>query len=320
MKAINKLNESLKYRTDINNRNVVAAICVQEFQKLRPYVINQIEDELLDRLIWLAQNQMQSKTPIKLFLIKDIMPAYKLNNGNPCRMKMCDCTCNPSDGSITIAKLAQETIEWVMEKESPNPVPSVVPTLIVSWKNKRTGSIVNDLNISAEIGDAYEWTGCYVWNSAEGYSNPYKVVSNVFNTLTKDGIPSATETRTMSEDSTFTVTLYSLSGTQATVTSKIEFRTPVYYGIAGTILTKKLSKGNANTISVTTAEDEYFVYKYPIELPKLEAIIMDSALNVLQAFNYSEESFTTDSGLSTKLRVYTSANPGAFTNVKLNFK
>lgn len=320
MKAINKLNESLKYRIDINNRNVVAAICVQEFYKLRNYVNNQIEDEMLNRLIWLAKNEMNSKIPMKLSLIKNIMPAYKLNNGNPCRMKMCDCTCNPSDGSITIAKLAQETIEWVMEKESPNPIPSVTPVLHVTWKNKRNGMISTELNIDAEIGDTYEWSGYYVWNSEEGYSNPYKVTSNVFNVLTKDGIPSDTEIRTVSENSLFGVTLHSLSGTQAAVTSGIKFNIPVYYGIAGSILNKMLSSSNESTIMVNTNEDEYFVYKYPIDQPKLESIIMDGALNVLQAFDYSEEVFITDTGISTKLRVYTSANPGAFTNVKLSFK
>lgn len=66
MKAINKLNESLKYRIDINYRNVVAAICVQEFYKLRDYVTNHIEDELLDRLISSAKKEMYSEIPISL--------------------------------------------------------------------------------------------------------------------------------------------------------------------------------------------------------------------------------------------------------------
>lgn len=44
------------------------------------------------------------------------MPAYKLNNGHPCKMKMCDCTCNPSDGSITMAKLARETVNFILSK------------------------------------------------------------------------------------------------------------------------------------------------------------------------------------------------------------
>lgn len=66
MKAINKLNQSLKYRIDVNNRNIVAAICVLEFYKLRNYVTNQIEDELLDRLIQSAKNEMHSEIPMSL--------------------------------------------------------------------------------------------------------------------------------------------------------------------------------------------------------------------------------------------------------------
>lgn len=42
------------------------------------------------------------------------MPAYKLNNGHPCKMKMCDCACNPADGSITVAKLARETVNFII--------------------------------------------------------------------------------------------------------------------------------------------------------------------------------------------------------------
>ena len=42
------------------------------------------------------------------------MISYKLHNNNPCKMKMCDCTCNPADGSITVAKLAKETINLIL--------------------------------------------------------------------------------------------------------------------------------------------------------------------------------------------------------------
>lgn len=42
------------------------------------------------------------------------MQRYKLSNGSPCKMRMCDCACNPADGSITIAKLSQETINLIL--------------------------------------------------------------------------------------------------------------------------------------------------------------------------------------------------------------
>lgn len=66
MKAINKLNESLKYRIDINYRNVVAAICVLEFYKLKECVANHIDDELLDRLTASAKKEMYNKIPMDL--------------------------------------------------------------------------------------------------------------------------------------------------------------------------------------------------------------------------------------------------------------
>lgn len=66
MKTINKLNDSIKHRIDINYRNIVAAICVQEFYKLRNYTTNHIEDELIERLTWSAKKEMCSKIPMKL--------------------------------------------------------------------------------------------------------------------------------------------------------------------------------------------------------------------------------------------------------------
>ena len=86
-------------------------------------------------------------------------------------------------------------------------------------------------------------------------------------------------------------------------------------------MNKQLVSSNNITISnITTSGSEYFVYKYPSNFPKLTTITQNDAYNVTQAFNYSEESFTTDTGLKLTMRVYTSANPGAFTNAKLNFK
>lgn len=67
MKAIHKLNDTLKYNINVNTRNIIAAICVQEFYKLRQYATNHIDDELLDRLTKQAKRQMYSKIPMKMF-------------------------------------------------------------------------------------------------------------------------------------------------------------------------------------------------------------------------------------------------------------
>lgn len=248
------------------------------------------------------------------------MIAYKLNNGNPCKMKMCDCACNPSDKSVTIAKLAQETIDLIFNQESIEQMPSVVPEFKVLWKNIRTEETSKDLEIIAENGDVYEWIGSYVWYSKDGYSNPYKLESNVFETLTSDGEESETKETVVEKDTQFNIKFYSFARTQAEVTSRIKFHYPVYYGKVGKDVTKHLVESASNTLIVTTAKDERFVYKYPVSLPKLENVIMNDGLDVLQAFVYSEEPFVTDTGINTKLRVYTSVNPGAFTNAKLSFK
>lgn len=248
------------------------------------------------------------------------MPAYKLYNGNPCQMKMCDCTCKPSDGSITIAKLAQETIDWVVGKERPDKVPVVAAELNVSWRNDRTGEVSTDLDITAEAGDTYEWKGSYVWYSTEGHVDPYKLESNVFDILTADGVMSDTKMVPVEADSTFTVELSAMNGSSSVVSSSMKYLHPIYYGMKGSKLTKKLCESQNITLPVTAPEKEYFVFKYPITLPKLETITMDGSMNVIQAFDYSEEVFTTDTEVETRLRVYTAAYPGAFTNVKLTFK
>lgn len=248
------------------------------------------------------------------------MPAYKSYNGNPCKMKMCDCTCNPADGSITIAKLATETIEWVMDQGDINKYPAVIPTLYVTWYNHRTKEVFQDESIIAEKGDTFDWTGQYTWYSEEGYSDPYKIESDIFDTFVSEGDLSDAKTATINSNSDFTIKMYAVNGATSTTSSSIRFGEPFYYGVKGGKLNKILSETVENSVDVNTAENEYFVYKYPTSLPKLKYIHMDDALNIIQAFNYSEEVFTTDTGLNTKLRVYTSANPGAFTNVKLSFK
>lgn len=323
MKAINKLNESLKYNSKVNNRNVVAAICAQEFNKLRDYVTNHAEDELLDHLITVSHREMISDTPMKLFQINEIMPAYKLRNGKPCKMKVCDCSCAPSDGSITIAKLAEETIDLIIETSSGSGAISQVaePILSVNWINVDTKEMSDSLNMTAEIGTTYQWEGYYKWYKGNNQLSPYKIESNVFSSIPSEGVNSDTVTVTTSKDTTFTLTLIAPNNHKSTVTSSITFRYPIYYGVKGKSLTKQLTNDNTNTIkNVSLNSDEYFVYKYSKTFPKLESIIMNDAFNVIQAFEYSEESFVSDTGQNMTLRVYTSANPGAFTNAKLSFK
>ena len=255
------------------------------------------------------------------------MHKYKLHNGSSCKIKTCDCDCNIGDRSVTLVKLAEETIDFILENKGTGGgstggnvgiQPCAPMKLFVQWTNERTDSITDELNIESEIGDTFTWQGYYVWESAEGYSNPYKIESNVFETLTEDGKVSDTKTITVTDDNTFNVTLHSYSGQSTSESSSIKFLYPVYYGKKGDRLTKELIKDMGHTVNkVNLGKDEYFVYKYHSAIPKLESIVMN---DVIQAFNYSEEVITSDTANQITLRVYTSANPGAFTNTKLTFK
>ena len=174
-----------------------------------------------------------------------------------------------------------------------------------------------------------------MWQSKKNYKDPETMESNVFIELTEDGIQSPTVEMETLSNTNYYVTLkapktgYEIVDGQLvpatgddeeTVNSKITFLYPVYYGVKGNMNKQLVSSNNITISNITTSDSEYFVYKYPSNFPKLTTITQNDAYNVTQAFNYSEESFTTDTGLKLTMRVYTSANPGAFTNAKLNFK
>lgn len=213
--------------------------------------------------------------------------------------------------------------------------PLVRPILSVTWTNNRTGNTSNSLSLSSEIGDKYKWSGSYKWSSQTDYKNPETMTSNVFTELTEDGMSSPIVDRETTSAASYYVTLKApktgyelINGALVpatgeditTATSSISFSYPIYYGIEGSLKKQLTSTQSITLTNVTTGKAEYFVYKYPSNFAKLNTITMNDAYNVTQAFNYSEEQFTTDTGLNLTMRVYTSANPGAFTNAKLNFR
>ena len=213
--------------------------------------------------------------------------------------------------------------------------PLVKPTMLVTWMNNRTGTTSTSLSINAEIGDVYKWTGSYMWSSKSDYKNPETMESNVFDELTSDGVQSPTVEMETLSNANYYVTLKApktgyevvdgqlvpaTGDDEETVNSKITFLYPAYYGVEGDMNKQLVSSNNITISNITTSGSEYFVYKYPSNFPKLTTITQNDAYNVTQAFNYSEESFTTDTGLKLTMRVYTSDNPGAFTSAKLNFK
>ena len=94
----------------------------------------------------------------------------------------------------------------------------------------------------------------------------------------------------------------------------------IYYGVLGGTLNKIYNTNNIVELNdVSMGEHEYFVYMYPATLPELQIITLNDSFNVIQAFDYSEQSHNYD-GVTTHMRVYTAANSGAFTNAKLKFK
>lgn len=76
MKAIYKLNDTLSYSTQINNRNVVAAICAQEFDQILKYTTTYAEQKLIENLIQFCLREMHSHIPMKLFELDELLANY----------------------------------------------------------------------------------------------------------------------------------------------------------------------------------------------------------------------------------------------------
>nr|DAX10890.1 MAG TPA: Inclusion body protein [Bacteriophage sp.] len=127
-------------------------------------------------------------------------------------------------------------------------VPLVKPTMLVTWMNNRTGTTSTSLSINAEVGDVYRWTGSYMWNSKNNHKDPETMESNVFDELTSDGVQSPTVEIEVLSNANYYVTLKApktgyeiIDGSlvpatgddEETVSSKINFLYPVYYGVNG---------------------------------------------------------------------------------------
>lgn len=77
MKAIYKLNDTLRYSTQINNRNVVAAICAQEFDEILKYTSSYADQKFIENLIQLCLRDIHSNVPMKLFQLEDLLFNYE---------------------------------------------------------------------------------------------------------------------------------------------------------------------------------------------------------------------------------------------------
>lgn len=360
---ISSVDNKLRYSIDKNNRDIVASICVNELNAIKQRVEFTQDRQMLNAMINHCERQIGKDMPMELCSMCNV---YETFDDACCNYDCGACgrviyMQNPRIqlGTVTIDMLADETKEFienasiedapldgkqyvrkdgewvVMKSDLEMDKPLVRPTLTVTWTNKRTGSTSNYLSISSEIGDIYNWAGLYMWASRDNYKDPQSIVSNVFNTLTEDGVPSEIVQRDTAVNVKYNVTLkadkigYEVVGDkvvpatgedETTVSSDITFLYPIYYGVKGNLKKQLVNSANLSITNITTGSDEYFTYKYPSNYPKLTTITMNDAYNVTQAFNYTEEQIISDTGMNLIMRVYTAANPGAFTNAKLNFK
>lgn len=339
---VTKVDNKLRYSVKINYRDVLASICINELTSLLDKVDFVQDRQMLKAMICHCQRQIGTDIPLGLATVCNLFTPY---TEPECYTGRVIYNIYQQGGGIEEAPIdgkqyARQNAQWSEVKgggggEMETNTPLVKPIMTVLWTNKRTGNTSNSLNINTEIGDTYKWSGNYMWQSKKNYKDPETMESNVFSELTEDGIQSPTVEMETLSNANYYVTLKApktgyevvdgqlvpaTGDDEETVNSKITFLYPAYYGVEGDMNKQLVSSNNITISNITTSGSEYFVYKYPSNFPKLTTITQNDAYNVTQAFNYSEESFTTDTGLKLTMRVYTSANPGAFTNAKLNFK
>lgn len=338
----NAIDKQLRYSVKINYRDVLASICVNELTSLLSKVDFVQDRQMLKAMICHCERQIGTDIPLGFTTICNLFTPYTEPECLHGRViyNLFQLGGGIEEAPIDGKQYARQNAQWSEVKSTGSGdmetnTPLVKPTMLVTWMNNRTGTTSTSLSINAEIGDVYKWTGSYMWSSKSDYKNPETMESNVFDELTSDGVQSPTVEIEVLSNANYYVTLKApktgyeiIDGSlvpatgddEETVNSKINFLYPVYYGVVGELNKQLVSSNNLTITDVTTSGSEYFVYKYPSSFPKLTTITQNDAYNVTQAFIYSEESFTTDTGLKLTMRVYTSANPGAFTNAKLNFK
>lgn len=338
----NIVDKQLRYSVKINYRDVLASICINELESLLNKVDLVQDRQMLKDMICHCNRHIGVDSPLGLFTVCNLFTPYEEPECSYGRIiyNIFQVRDGVEEAPIDGKQYARQNAQWSEVKSTgggdmETNTPLVKPTMLVTWMNNRTGTTSTSLSINAEIGDVYKWTGSYMWSSKNDYKNPETMESNVFDKLTSDGVQSPTVEIEVLSNANYYVTLKApktgyeiIDGSlvpatgddKQTVNSKINFLYPVYYGVNGKLNKQLVSSNNLTISNVTTSGSEYFVYKYPSSFPKLTTITQNDAYNVTQAFIYSEEQFTTDTGLKLTMRVYTSANPGAFTNAKLNFK
>ena len=235
-------------------------------------------------------------------------------------------------------------------------MPSVAITGTWTFYNN-AGTVTTDLsptpnanNPIIENGYKATFTGTYKWTHEDGKKDPESATSDSnWKDLPASGVNSSSYT-----SPTLTATTTIKARVQAAKTGlmvksngvdvgpatgydymqdtrTVTFRHRLYYGnTTNTTMTEsvieslagnELVASRASTKSgISSTTSQYYVYAYPKSLGALTTIIQDGATPVLGAFTRSEVLITNAAGLSITYYVYRSNNPGAFTNVKLQFQ
>lgn len=252
------------------------------------------------------------------------------------------------DGSVTDL---EDLINQMLDFNKP----LVSPVIKGNWSyfnNSDYPLVINPApdskNPIIERGYKAKFIGVYSWNSELGKKNPTKVSSDSnWTDLPKEGISSNSYSSEV-----FTRNGKITAGIQAPKTGLIvvgdsvrlaegddksydsrtvTFLERIYYGTLETneigeseiktLSGTKLSGNRESTITnISTGSSEYYVYAYPKIFGDLSQIIQNYSLPVLGAFTKKEITITNGAGIQVELLVYVSNNPGAFTNVVLQFK
>lgn len=233
--------------------------------------------------------------------------------------------------------------------------PLVSPQIIGSWifYNQRDEEIsiegVNLNNPHLETGYKAKFVGSYRWESIDGYKDPTNIesesswsdlpisgelsnefVSDVVTTDTVISVVLSAPKTGLMVDGSDVVPSEGLDYTSDR--RSIYFSGKLYYGIvnkesselepedivslnSSDILTKERKFEN-----LSLGEDEYFVYAYPHSFGELTQIMQDESIPVFGAFNMREINIINSAEAIVKLYVYTTNNPGSFTDSSVEFK
>ena len=233
--------------------------------------------------------------------------------------------------------------------------PLVSPQIIGNWifynQSEEEVSIngVNKNNPHLEEGYKVKFKGSYKWESLKGCKNPEIVVEGSnWSDLPGDGVLSSEfESDFITSDTEISITLSSaktglkVSGIDVVPNDGYDFSSDKrmvtfagkeYYGL----ITKDSSEitpsdilglessdiitNNKKFENISLGETEYFIYAYPQRFGEVNYIMQNGVIPVFGAFNMRKIDIVNSAGATVNLYVYTTNNPGAFTDSSVEFK